>query len=118
MESGLRQTALSLPFFALARQQTVADQSLKEIRAQRHRLDEVLRIRGEHILDVVGMIKKDRGHVEKTHPHHIAIVARAAFYETERVAIELAHNAHERRAFRARRARGFGFRHADTWRNS
>jgi len=53
------------------------------------------------------MIKKERRHVEKTHPHHIAIVARATVDETERIAIELAHDTHDRRALRAGRTLGF-----------
>src|SRR5438876_133407 len=63
------------------------------------------------------MIKKKRGHVEKAHPYHVAILTRAAFDETKRVAIELAHHAHYRRAPWTGRATGFGFLHADTWRS-
>ena len=60
------------------------------------------------------MVKKERGYVEKAHPDDIAIITRALFDEAERVAIELAHHAHDGSAFRAGRARQLclGFIHA------
>jgi len=77
------QPPLALPLFALTRQQTVSHQPLKEIRAQRHRLDKVLRVRRQHVLNLIRMIEKQRRHIEKSHPDDVAVVALSTFNESE-----------------------------------
>ena len=103
MKCGRRQTSLPFPFLAFAGQQTIADESLEEVRAQGHRLAKVLSVGRQHVLNFVGMIKKQRRHVEKPRPHDVAVIALHAVDEAERIAIEFAHHAHDARAFRTGR---------------
>ena len=103
MKGRRSQPPLALPLVALARQQTVSHQTLEKIRAQRHRLDEVLRVRCQHILNLVRMIEKQRRHIEKPHPDYVAVVALRTFDETKRIAIEFAHHSHDGSALWTRR---------------
>jgi hypothetical protein len=101
VEGGLRQAALAAPELALARHEPAADEAVEEGRAHAPGLDEVLVAGGEDVLDVVGVEEEERGDVEEARRHHVAELARAALDEPERVAVELAHVAHQTPAARA-----------------
>ena len=86
------QPSLALPFFTFARQQAVADQALKEVRAQRHCFDEVLRIRRQDIFDFVRVIEKQRRHVEKPRPDDVTVITLQKLKKTKEIKIELYDN--------------------------
>ena len=64
---------------------------MKEVRPQRHRLEEVSGVGRNDILDVVGVVEEVSRNVEKACPHDIAVIS-AASDEAQRVAIKLGHH--------------------------
>ena len=61
MKCGLREASLPFPDFAFAGQQPLADEALKKRRPQRSRLNEVFRIRHQHIFDVGRVVEEVSG---------------------------------------------------------
>ena len=86
MKGGLREPPLAAMIFALARQQSFAQQTLRAL--QRTPLHERILMRDEHILDEVWMVE----HVGVLRPHaevnDVAVVARQRRQKGERVAAE------------------------------
>src|ERR1044072_836161 len=69
MKCRLPQPSLPFPGFTLAVQQAVSNQPSKQRRALISRLDEVLRVSGDDVFDVVGVVEEVSSEIQKTHAH-------------------------------------------------
>src|SRR5215217_2231381 len=94
VESWLCETSLTSPEITFARHQTVADKTIEKRRTQRLRFAIALRVRRQQRLDVARVIKKVSVDPEKSCANNVAVIS-AARHKTERVAIEVAHHAHD-----------------------
>jgi len=99
VKGGLGQASLASPEVALAGYQTISNQTMKERRAERPCLSVALRVRRQYRLDVGGVIKKVSVNVEKPGVNYVSVIP-ATRHKAERVAIEVAHHAHDWGTFR------------------
>ena len=91
MKCRLSQPALPAPEFTFAGQQTITNQSLEEIRVQRHRLLEVPGIGGQDVFNVGWVVKEVGRDIEEARAHNIALLATARD-EPQNVTIEIRHH--------------------------
>src|SRR6185295_1237641 len=106
VKCGLGQTSLTSPEVTLAGYQTISNQTMKERRSERSCFSVALRVRRQYRLDVGGVVKKVSVNVEKPGVNYVSVIT-ATRHKTERVAIEVAHHAHDQRALRAGWPRAF-----------